>query len=73
VGVRAIAARPGKSGAPAGGKKKSKAPRRRVLVPRAGPATNLRPGGPHADDAEKKRELVIRAALRRLDVEDDAL
>jgi hypothetical protein len=34
---------------------------------------NLRPGGPHADGAEKKRDETIRAALRRLDVEDDAL
>jgi hypothetical protein len=44
-----------------------------ALVPRSGPPTNLRPGGPHADTVENKREAAIRAALRRGDVDDEVL
>jgi hypothetical protein len=54
-------------------KSKSKSKEPPPLVPRAGPPTNLRPGGPHAGDAGKSREIAIRTALRILDVDDDAL
>lgn len=42
-------------------------------LPRAGPPTNIRPAGPHEAAAQKKRDDAIREALRRLDVDDDAL
>lgn len=54
-------------------KKKPPVPARKLLVPRAGPPTNIRPGGPHADDAGKKRDADIRKALRNLDLDADAL
>jgi hypothetical protein len=54
-------------------KKKRSLPKIAPVVPRLGPPTNVRPGGPHDDHAEKKRETAIRDALRRGDADDDAL
>ena len=43
-------------------KRKAKA-KKRKLVPRLGPATNLRPAGPHAEKRRKPRGEELRAAL----------
>jgi hypothetical protein len=52
-----------------GKKAKKKKPVANVVVPRAGPPTNIRPGGFHADRRREKR-VEIKAELRRIEPED---
>ncbi len=49
------------------------APEPAVLVPRAGPPTNVRPAGPHEATAEKKHAEAVRRALQRLDIDNERL
>jgi hypothetical protein len=41
-----------------------------LLVPRAGPPTNLRPGGFHKD-RRRERRAEIKSELRQIDVDQD--
>jgi hypothetical protein len=50
-------------------KKSKKKAVAKVIVPRAGPPTNLRPGGFHADQRLEKR-AEIKAELRKIEPED---
>jgi len=54
-----------------GKKAKKKKAAAKVIVPRAGPPTNIRPGGFHADQRLEKR-AEIKAELRQIDIEPDS-
>jgi hypothetical protein len=52
-------------------KSHKKKPAKTPVMPRAGPPTNLRPGGFHADQRLEKR-AEIKAELRQIEIEPDS-